>query len=138
MLSLVYASSTTEFLNDQALSELLQVSRTNNAKLDITGLLLYKDGNVIQALEGPDESVRALYEKIKRDPRHNGIIKLVEETITERRFPNWSMGFQSVKRLPIDMPGFNPFLTDSSLVEVFQRNPTKVYVLLMAFRDSVR
>lgn len=138
MLSLVYASSAIKLLSDEALAEILRVSRTNNAQLDITGLLLYKDGNFIQVLEGPDENVRAVYQKIQRDPLHKSLMLLLEEPITERLFPDWSMGFQRVEHQTLDLPGFSPFLADDSLVDLFRQNRQRVARLLLAFRENIR
>jgi hypothetical protein len=135
MLSLVYLSSATQLFNEVALQDLLRTSRDNNARLDITGLLLYKDGNFIQALEGPEDAVRTLYKKIARDPRHTGLSTVVDETITERHFPNWSMGFQSVGQLPPDLPGFSSFFKESSLADAFRNNPRRVTTFLLTFRD---
>jgi len=62
--SLVYISSTTTALSPTELADLLAKSHVNNAALGITGMLLYKDGNVTQVLEGEEDKVRALYHKI--------------------------------------------------------------------------
>ena len=35
-------------------------------------MLLYKDGNLMQVLEGEESAVRALYAKITADDRHRG------------------------------------------------------------------
>jgi len=50
---LVYVSSATELFSDTQLENLLLRSRQNNSTLGITGMLLYKDGNFMQCLEGP-------------------------------------------------------------------------------------
>lgn len=140
MLSIVYASSAATTFTEEELHDLLETSRVNNAKLDITGMLLYKDGNFIQAIEGPEEAVRSLYAKIAQDSRHKEIFLLSEETITERNFPNWSMGFKSMINLPDDIPGFSSFLQpgDTSLVEVFRRKRKRALIFLLAFRDNIR
>ena len=139
MFLLVYASSAVELFNEKALHDLLEVCHHNNAKLDITGLLLYHDGSFIQAIEGPEKAVQGLYQKIKRDPRHKDIFTLVEQPVSERNFPSWSMGFQSLTSLPVDRPGFSTFLTksDTSLVEVFRNNPQRANLLLLTFRDNM-
>jgi hypothetical protein len=56
--------------SNEDLVALLQRSRCNNERLGITGLLLYKDGNIIQVLERPDETVRDLFRTISADPLH--------------------------------------------------------------------
>lgn len=139
MIQLVYVSSAVRFMNDEELTELLRISRENNARLDITGLLLYKDGNFIQALEGPEEVVLPLYDKICRDRRHTGVMTLVKEPIKTRLFPEWSMGFQNVNQMEAaELPGFNAFLTESFTPENFRQNPSRVTVLLTTFKKMMR
>jgi hypothetical protein len=66
---------------------LLETCRKNNAALGVTGMLLYKDGNFRQVLEGDEGAMRGLYERIAADPRHNGEISLQEGFAEERQFP---------------------------------------------------
>jgi hypothetical protein len=139
LIQLVYISSAVRFMSDEELAELLRVSRENNARLDITGLLLYNDGNLIQALEGPEEAVLKLYEKICQDRRHVGVMTLVKEPIKTRLFPEWSMGFQNVKQMEAaELPGFSSFLTQSFTPENFRQNPSRVTVLLTTFKKMMR
>ena len=57
-------------------------------------MLLYGDGIFIQVLEGPDENVDKLCEKIAEDPRHSAFEVLYTETIDERAFGDWSMAYK--------------------------------------------
>ncbi len=91
MISLVYVSSAVKEFGAGELQELLDQARQANARLGVTGLLLYVGGNILQILEGEEESVRTLYERIGRDPRHRHLIKLYENTTDERQFGKWSM-----------------------------------------------
>lgn len=50
MFSLTYVSSVVEPFSERELGELLPKSRENSRRLDITGMLLYKDGNFMQVL----------------------------------------------------------------------------------------
>ena len=93
MLQLVYVSSAIELFSSHDLLALLEQSRAKNVRAGITGLLLYKDGNFMQLLEGPEAAVRELYAAIRRDARHHGIILLLEGTVEEREFPDWAMAF---------------------------------------------
>ncbi len=96
MLSLIYVSTSVKLLSDEELLDILKVSRENNSGKDITGLLLYKGGNFMQVLEGPDESVEAIYKKIEADPRHKDLTILSREQISTRQFPAWQMAFQNL------------------------------------------
>jgi len=139
MLSLVYVSTSVKPLNDEELLDILKISRENNSSKDVTGLLLYKGGNFMQVLEGPDEAVEALYEKIKADPRHKDVNVLSREQISARQFPTWEMAFQNLDNPEIkNEPGYSQFLQDEFSADVYRENPLQAYVMLLTFRDNMR
>ena len=94
MIQLVYISSARPLFTREDIADILQVSRRNNARDAVTGLLVYKSGSVIQFLEGPADPVRTLFGKIRLDPRHYRVTKLYEQEIAARDFPDWTMGFR--------------------------------------------
>lgn len=93
---LVYLSSSTGQYSPEDLKEILSVSRRNNSAINVTGLLLYHDGNIIQFLEGEEDSINSLYDRIARDVRHKGILPLLRRKIDRRDFGTWSMGFKNI------------------------------------------
>ncbi len=93
---LVYISAAAYLMDDEDLKEILEVSRSNNTGLSVTGLLLYHDGNFIQVLEGEKDVIKGLYEKITIDNRHAYMFKMLEGTLEKRNFPDWSMGFKTL------------------------------------------
>jgi hypothetical protein len=107
---IIYVSTSTRLYNNDELADLLSKSRINNAKANITGMLLYSMGTFFQVLEGEEEKLTALYEKIKKDERHRGLIKLKSGKLANRLFPDWSMGFKtSVTESVAHLRGFvNP------------------------------
>jgi len=136
MISLVYISVTPRHMSDDDLTAILEVSRRNNPKRGITGMLLYKDRFFIQALEGERESVYNLYEKIHKDPRHINAVKIYEHEISERSFKDWSMGFNKLDTQ--EMPAFTGFLTASQDARVahFKSQPSQAVALLERFRTQ--
>ena len=139
MLSLIYVSSSIKLLSDAELLDILKVSRENNASEEITGLLLYKSGNFMQVLEGPDEVVDALYEKIKADPRHKGVSIISREQISARQFSAWEMAFQNLDNPTIkNEPGYSQFLQDEFTADIYLQNPLRAYIMLLTFRDNMR
>jgi len=92
MFRMVYVSTATGPMDGPALEALLRVARANNARLGVTGVMLYHDGSFLQILEGPRAAVQALYARIAGDQRHGGVIQLLATPITERAFPDWQMG----------------------------------------------
>jgi hypothetical protein len=110
MLSVVYVSTAAVPFSEEALSALLERSQANNARLGLTGILLYKDGQFMQALEGEEDTVRGLYAVIAADPRHGGVRTLLEEQVPVRQFPDWTMGFRLLTDDAVrQIPGYNTF-----------------------------
>lgn len=138
MFSLVYISSAVTPFSFAELADLLATSHQNNAPLGITGMLLYKDGNVMQALEGEESVVRKLYTKIGMDRRHRGLITLVQGQIAERQFSEWSMAFRHLGAADVRaIPGYNEFLNTPLTSREFSADPTRCQRLLMTFKTSM-
>ena len=95
LFTLVYLSNAAEAFSQEDLKNILTVSQANNSKVGVSGVLIYCDGNILQVLEGSKENVLEVYDKIKADRRHGGIIILQSRDIPERNFEGWSMGFRS-------------------------------------------
>lgn len=73
------------------LSSIFDVARSRNTKAKITGALLITDHYFVQALEGDETAVRALFDRISADERHTDV-KLIDEVNCDRRtFSKWSM-----------------------------------------------
>lgn len=97
--SVVYHSAATPGLSSFDVDEILSASRIRNKQSDITGMLLLENGRFLQALEGPEEEVRALMDRIAEDPRHEHVRILIEEQQVGRRFPDWAMAHGHVAEL---------------------------------------
>jgi len=109
-----------------SLTGLLNTSRVNNLENGITGMLLYMEGRYfsdyegrfMQVLEGSEHDVKNLFEKIKTDERHKGILVLRESFQKDRSFPDWSMGFKAVNPEEYQkLSGFFPLADDFLLKE---------------------
>ncbi|MDO9017261.1 MAG: BLUF domain-containing protein [Deltaproteobacteria bacterium] len=132
---MVYGSASVGQMDERALLDLLQQCRDNNARLGITGLLLHRNGNFLQVLEGPPDVIRSLYHRIRVDARHRGCFTLSEGTLSERMFPTWSMAFRRAAQLSDEdraevegwmeeapqVVGRHPARAVGTLLAVFQR-----------------
>lgn len=90
LVSLTYTSEmnvSTDFL------DILEVSRVNNERDGITGVLLFCNNNVVQCLEGSREAVNKAYARIIRDKRHQNPLLVDYRVLSTRLFPTWSMGY---------------------------------------------
>jgi hypothetical protein len=91
LISLIYASRSTEYFHEHEIPELLQQVRISNAKREITGMLLYIDGSFLQVLEGQPEMVDVLFSRILTDKRHTQLTLIARDSIPERAFEGWTM-----------------------------------------------
>jgi len=95
MKRIIYLSTATKLMSDLQLNNLLETARKQNFSKNITGLLIYMDGNFLQIIEGDDLEVNNLFNKISFDKRHKNIICVNDEIIEKRQFPDWNMGFKA-------------------------------------------
>jgi hypothetical protein len=135
---LVYVSSASSLFSREEIDEILADSHRNNAGLGVSGILLYKDGNLMQLLEGDEEVVESLYAKISRDSRHKGLIRMWDGIETERQFPDWSMAFRDLDGPDArGTPGFSEFLTTAPTDQGLAMDVTHCQQLLNLFRVSM-
>ncbi len=139
MFHIAYVSSAvTEFTKPQ-LRELLTRSQENNGRMEITGLLLYGGGNFMQVVEGPEASVRALYDIVCKDPRHKDIYTLLEEPLAQREFPDWSMAFHDLEMMKSShRTGYSDFLRISRTGRDGSADASKARRLLARFKEQLR
>jgi len=131
----VYSSAgTIEFSHDDII-ELLEKARDNNAKLDITGMLLYDNGSFFQVLEGRHDTVTSLLKAIQQDDRHNHVVKIIYENIDNRDFSEWTMGYSDVTKDELrKIEGLNDFFRSNSSYIDLDKGRAKT--LLKAFKDG--
>lgn len=139
MYFLIYVSSAVELFSEKELLEVLQVSRKNNEVVGVTGMLLYKDGNFMQFLEGEKEDVLTVHTRISKDPRHTGLITLMQQEEPARVFTDWAMGFKKLGSEPApNVPGFSNFLNVPLTSDEFVKNPSQSLRLLLNFKTIMR
>jgi hypothetical protein len=131
----IYSSRAAPAFEEHSIPQLLQVSRRNNAALGLTGMLLYVERNFFQVLEGHEEDVAAVYERIRTDPRHRRITTIIREPIYERAFAHWTMGFSNADLGEVTSHiGENDFFADAECFR--QLSPGRARKLLAAFRQG--
>ncbi|MEO5851689.1 MAG: BLUF domain-containing protein [Nocardioides sp.] len=73
------------------LGVLFGVARANNKQQHITGALLLADDSFVQVLEGDETAVRALFDHISEDSRHDSVSLLESGDVESRVFSRWAM-----------------------------------------------
>lgn len=93
---IIYFSKSTDLFSESSLPSLLEQWRDYNAKTNISGILLYVRGSIVQVLEGEAQAVETLFDRIQIDHRHTDVTKVMNRPITERLFPDWTMGYETI------------------------------------------
>ncbi len=130
-----YASAASVEFSPEDLVALLAKARENNAKLGITGMLLYHEGSFIQVLEGDQTAVEKLYNHIAKDPRHVDAMLLFRGMAAERSFDKWTMGFRRVTGDGPTPPGLNRFL-EHGMAGITSEDGEKIRNVLLGFREG--
>lgn len=91
---LIYTSNPAKLMTDAALQNLLDISRINNSRFDVTGLLVCLPDSFIQLIEGPKSHIEQLYKNIQRDKRNIRVTTLLEGPIEQRFYPGWAMAYK--------------------------------------------
>jgi len=131
---LVYVSKETRPFGRDELYELLEWSRAKNARLGITGILLYKSGRFMQLLEGEREIVETVYAAICTDSRHSGVVTINSGEIELREFPHWSMAFRDMDAYAT-VPGYSDFMNTELTPDTFSADPTCCQRMLLAYKS---
>lgn len=93
MHQITYISTVQIGFGAHAIEDILAISRRNNRRDGITGLLVSDGTRFLQALEGDKAAVEAAYVRIKADPRHRAAVLLGSKAVDERQFGSWDMAF---------------------------------------------
>jgi len=89
--TLTYTSRARLDLGDEDLRQLHQQARHLNALDGVTGLLVFDGVRFLQIVEGGEEAIDSLAERLRRDPRHSAFEVRDERFVAERAFADWSM-----------------------------------------------
>ena len=91
-----YVSTVAPNLPRKDIEKILEQSRDDNTKQNITGILLYSNGNFFQVLEGNKEDVLDLFSKIKQDDRHYDVLTIFKREVEQPKFQEYQVDFMSL------------------------------------------
>ena len=133
---LCYASTQTAPMSAAELIDLLHFAREQNLANGITGVLLHRQDSFMQVIEGKERAVRDLFESIKGDARHQRVEVLSENTVEEREFSDWQMGFVELDDVDVSLlPGFSNFLNETDDSRTVLRRLSQTRRLMMLFKS---
>lgn len=137
MLQMIYTSAATRKISPKELQELLVISRQNNIRNGITGMLLFEDGTFLQVLEGEEEVVERTYQRIAQDPRHNKILLIARFELEQRSFNDWEMCyFDASGGKLLDLPGYSGFLNKKTVELETLEDGDKAREVLLNFKQG--
>lgn len=136
---LAYVSSARSPLDQETLSDILEVSKRNNARDQITGVLMYHDKLFFQVLEGEQAAVKdCYYRRILRDPRHSNLSLTWSDGVEMRTFSDWLMGYAGPEEIGQYTRGkfhsLEQLKTDNGLNEPVKH--VALELALLMFRDT--
>lgn len=131
MRSIVFFSTAVEPMSEGDLAALGQECAENDSHVGITGMLLHKNGDFLQVIEGRRAVVNDMYARILADPRHKNIHKISDRIIPRREFHGQAVGFQNLDALPAGAPYLSPFSC-----EAFEADPDLAMLILQYFFRS--
>ncbi|MBO3698652.1 BLUF domain-containing protein [Roseivirga sp. E12] len=94
---LIYRSNAKSDTSESDIQNILHTARAFNKANGITGCLLFHNNQFLQLLEGEFNLLMKLYERIKTDTRHDGLVLLHMRETAYRVYPNWTMAYQSME-----------------------------------------
>ncbi len=140
MHELFYCSMATREMKDADILDILKVAREKNARLEITGLLVYqkRTAEFMQILEGEKQVIFDLFETIKIDERHKRLHLIHEKEIDERCFKGWSMAFAELESInKSKLEGVSDFLEKGYTHELVKKDPSWAAQIMQTFKDSL-
>lgn len=88
-----YVSRADTGLDGATVKDIVLRSQRANRQRDVTGVLAHSGQYFAQVLEGTEENLAVLTDKIRQDRRHTDVTVLSDEPIVTRDYAAWSMGF---------------------------------------------
>lgn len=83
-------------IDDINIFDILNISRSENEKHNITGFLISHFNGFYQFIEGNEADIDQLYSNIFKDNRHHHVDMIISSYHEHRFFPDWKMGYLSI------------------------------------------
>ncbi|CAM4264377.1 BLUF domain-containing protein [Gillisia hiemivivida] len=114
--AIVYVSTASKDLEKKEIERILNSSKTWNNENDVTGLLLFSEGNFFQIIEGEKKKISELFEDIKKDKRHHDIIQIFGKDIHKEAYDGYASDFV-LDSADYDQEKFQHYLNQTKVLE---------------------
>lgn len=84
--TILYRSHICDNVALSSLEDMVAAANIRNGQADVTGILLFNGRHFFQLLEGPEEGVLTIYQRICEDRRHYNLVELMRDYAPARRF----------------------------------------------------
>lgn len=101
--TLIYRSRLCDTVPFKAIEDMVVRANLRNGQENITGILLFNGLHFFQLLEGPEESVKKVYQQICNDPRHYNVVELMCDYAPSRRFGKSGMELFDLRKYEQDV-----------------------------------
>ena len=95
--SVCYLSVAAENLSEEQIDELFEYTAMRNNECQVSGILLHSIGRFFQVLEGNEDYVKDLFNRIQKDKRHDDILILFEGKTAHPLFLKYNSKFNLLK-----------------------------------------
>ena len=136
--NLFYCSLAEKDISKGDILDILNWSRQYNEKNEVTGILLYwkKTNQFMQVLEGEENVILNLFDKISKDTRHSLLKIIYQEDIIARGFKAWTMAFQAIDETHTSgLDGFSEISTLNFTTERTNISPSIAINLIQSFKS---
>jgi L-cysteine desulfidase len=109
-----YVSTANRTLNQDEVTELLDLTEIRNNNRGVNGLLIYSEGNFFEVIEGEKNMILELFENIKEDPRHRNIMMIFEKDMDKPLFYDKEANFisENTKHRQMNVENFLYYIKD--------------------------
>src|ERR1700691_3154083 len=133
LIHVIYLGAASPDLSEHDTVKFLNEARKANRTNDISGLMLYVGGCLMLLLEGEAANIDTASRAILSDEREMRMI--LREPISEREFPEWIMGFETVESIEAARLLGEPLLFNSaSRVAHIESNSAKTLLSIIGRR----
>lgn len=115
--AIVYVSTASPNLEESEVGEVLSGSKSWNNQHDVTGLLLFSEGNFFQIIEGEKNVIFQLFENIKKDKRHRNIMQIFGKEIHKEAYDGYDSDFVS-EEANYDSEKFQHYLNQIKVLDI--------------------
>ncbi|MDT0684955.1 BLUF domain-containing protein [Autumnicola psychrophila] len=130
-----YVSTVNPELSETEIQKALDFSKNWNNDNNITGILLYSQGNFFQVLEGEENLLKSLFSRIKADQRHHNVITIFQKKVPNIQFDDYEVDFISLD------DSYNAAQIDTYLSQIDLLNPSiqgSVRYILNKFTEGIK